>query len=275
MNNEITLEQFRRWLILYAQQIGAEEEHLTELDAAIGDADHGINMQRGLSRVCARLATQTGNAELDGHPNDDSKGVATAQTGDEPSSPESAEEDAAQQEFMRDIGSLLRNVAMTLISSVGGAAGPLYGAFFLWAAKSAGTQQKVTLMQLSEMLRTGLEGVQQRGKAQPGEKTMIDVLAPAIAALESAAAQHASVDEALARMVTAAETGMQHTVELQAMKGRASYLGARSIGHMDPGAASAFLLVRAAADSFGDGGKQDVERQHAESKTQAESVSVK
>ncbi|MEX1018310.1 MAG: dihydroxyacetone kinase subunit DhaL [Litorilinea sp.] len=234
MNHEITLEQFRRWLILYAQLIAEAETRLTELDAAIGDADHGINMQRGMTRVHRRMEALAPPAT---NPVND-RGAESAP---------SPAEGAGEAEQIADIGTLLRHAAMTLISSVGGAAGPLYGAFFLWAAKSVGAVHTADLNQLAIMLRSGLDGVQQRGKAQPGEKTMIDTLAPAIDALEKACAQGLSLDAALAQAVSAAEAGMESTVAMQAHKGRASYLGPRSIGHPDPGAASAFLLVRAAA----------------------------
>jgi phosphoenolpyruvate---glycerone phosphotransferase subunit DhaL len=222
----ISTRHIRRWLLLYAHRIAEQKSYLTELDAAIGDGDHGINMERGMARVRQRLESTRAAASTDG--------------------------DMADGDMKEgDIGALLRNVAMILISSVGGAAGPLYGAFFLWAAKSVGSAHSVTPAQLAAMFRMGLEGVEQRGKAHPGEKTMIDALAPAILALEEAAAQDMDLDTGLAQAVAAAEAGMNHTIELQALKGRASYLGPRSIGHMDPGAASVFLLIRAAAETLG------------------------
>lgn len=239
MDTKITLAQFRRWLIAYERQIAAAETHLTTLDAAIGDADHGINMQRGMARVGKRLQTLVLTTEIQ----------TLAQDGAQESRP-AQDPGETRPEEVDDIGGLLRTVAMTLISSVGGAAGPLYGAFFLWAAKSAGRERAVTLDQLAAMMRMGLEGIQQRGKAQPGEKTMIDVLSPAVLALEQAAAETLPLRQAFDKMVHAAENGMQKTVKLQATKGRASYLGPRSIGHMDPGAASAFLLLRTAAETL-------------------------
>ena len=216
MGQEITLAQFRRWLLVYADRIAAEEAYLTELDAAIGDADHGANMHRGMSKVRDRLA------------------------------------DPALQ--AGDIGALLRIVAMTLISSVGGAAGPLYGAFFLRAAQDctqAHAGDTVTLKGLAAMFRSGLEGVQQRGKAQIDDKTMVDALQPAVEALEAAAEQGATVDEALQAACAAAKQGARHTVAIHANKGRASYLGARSIGHQDPGATSVLFLIEAAATTLG------------------------
>lgn len=209
MNDRITLAQLRRWLLLYADRIDQQAAHLTELDAAIGDADHGLNMQRGMEKVRLRV--------------------------------EQSAEDS------NTVGAFLRAVAMTLISSVGGAAGPLYGAFFLRAAKEADEQQSVTLAELAHMFRSGLDGVQQRGKAAPDDKTMVDTLAPAVEALEAAAAAGSSPAEALEAARAAAETGMRHTVDLQAARGRASYLGARSVGHQDPGATSAYHLIETAA----------------------------
>lgn len=213
MGQEITLAQFRQWLLVYADRIAAHETYLTQLDAAIGDADHGVNMQRGMQKVRERIGD--GGIQCD------------------------------------DVGALLRTVAMTLISSVGGAAGPLYGAFFLRAAQNTNGAAGVSLARLAVMFRNGLEGIQQRGKAQPDDKTMVDALLPAVEALEAAAAAGASVAEALAATQAAAEAGMQRTIGLQAGKGRASYLGPRSIGHQDPGATSAYYLIAAAAATLG------------------------
>jgi dihydroxyacetone kinase-like protein len=213
MGQEIPLAQFRRWLLVYADRISAEEAYLTELDAAIGDADHGTNLRRGMNKVRERLADASNH---DG-----------------------------------DVGALLRTAAMTLISSVGGAAGPLFGAFFLRAAQHTNGDRAVSLAGLAAMFRSGLEGVQQRGKAQLNDKTMVDALQPAVEALEAAAASGATVAQALAAARAAAEQGMRHTIEIQAHKGRASYLGARSIGHQDPGATSVFFLVETAAATLG------------------------
>lgn len=213
MSQDITLAQFRRWLSLFAEQVQEQVDLLTELDAAIGDADHGANMQRGMRKVQERLQDP-------------------AATGD-------------------DIGSLFRSIAMTLISTVGGAAGPLFGAFFLRAAKDVDGTDAVSLEQLAAMFRSGLEGVQQRGKAQIEEKTMIDALQPAVEALEAAVAEGLDAAAALDRALEAARRGMLHTAELQASKGRASYLGPRSIGHQDPGATSAFYLIQSAAAALG------------------------
>ena len=208
MNQEITLAQFEHWLHAYIDRIVEQEAYLTELDAAIGDADHGANLVRGWSKVRTWL-----EAESESYP---------------------------------DVSTLLRTVAMTLISNVGGAAGPLYGAFFLRAAKDAGGEA-VNLVQLAQMFCSGLEGVQQRGKAQLGEKTMIDAMHPAVTALKMAAQDGASIEEALTAAQRAAEAGMVHTIDLEATKGRASYLGPRSIGHQDPGATSTYFLFETAS----------------------------
>lgn len=213
MSEEITRQQFVQWLRRYAEHIEEQESYLSELDAAIGDGDHGANMVRGMEILQSRLA--------------------------------------ASNEQSDDISTFMRNVAMTIISSVGGAAGPLYGAFFLRAAKATSAKQHISLQELATMFRSGLDGVQQRGKAVLEEKTMIDAMQPAVEALEAAAEQGVSIDVAFEQARTAAQTGMKHTIDLQAYKGRASYLGARSIGHQDPGATSSYYLFLAAEETFG------------------------
>jgi dihydroxyacetone kinase-like protein len=215
MGERLSLAQFEQWLLLYAARIEEQEAYLTELDAAIGDADHGVNMQRGMTQVRKRLA--------------------------------------ADDEAPADVGKFLRSIAMTLISSVGGAAGPLYGAFFLRAAADVNGNQEIELAQLAVMFRDGLEGIKQRGKAQLNDKTMIDTLEPAVRALEDAAStEDATLADALAAARRAAENGMRHTIALEAQKGRASYLGERSIGHQDPGATSSYYLIECAAEAFGE-----------------------
>jgi dihydroxyacetone kinase-like protein len=212
MGQEITLAHLRQWMSVYAERIQSQEAYLTELDAAIGDADHGANMRRGTGKICERMA------ETDFH--------------------------------FDDISSFLRAVGMILISSVGGAAGPLYGAFFLRAAQVEQEDQRISVEELATMFRAGLEGVLQRGKAQVGDKTLIDALQPAVEALEAAAKQGLSLAEALESARMAAEGGMQNTVDMQANRGRASYLGPRAIGHQDPGATSLYFLVESAAKAF-------------------------
>ena len=211
MGQAITLAHFRQWLLAYAERIVKEEGYLTQLDAAIGDADHGANMRRGMDRIVERLA----GLQCD------------------------------------DIGALLRTVAMTLISSVGGAAGPLYGAFFLRAAQTAGAVDAVDLATLATMFRDGLAGVQQRGKAELDDKTLVDALHPAVVALLAAAEEDVALPDALEAARAAAEGGMHHTIDLQANRGRASYLGPRAIGHQDPGATSFYFLVETAAATLG------------------------
>ncbi len=209
MGQEISISQLRRWLLTYAERVIENEGHLTELDTAIGDADHGVNMRRGMGKLQERLQEEM--------PSD-------------------------------DIGAFLRSVAMTLISGVGGAAGPLYGTFFLRAATSPTNGRSVDLAQLTQMFRYGLDGLQQRGKAKADDKTMIDAIQPAVEAMEAALAAHQSAAVVLAAARQAAHLGMIHTIEIEAKKGRASYLGPHSIGHQDPGATSAYFLFETAAE---------------------------
>ena len=209
MGQEISITQLRRWLLTYAERVIENEDHLTELDTAIGDADHGANMRRGMGKLQERLQEEM--------PSD-------------------------------DIGAFLRSVAMTLIGGVGGAAGPLYGTFFLRAATSPTNGRSVDLAQLTQMFRYGLDGLQQRGKAQADDKTMIDAIQPAVEAMEAALAAHQSAAVVLAAARQAAHLGMKHTIEIEAKKGRASYLGPHSIGHQDPGATSAYFLFETAAE---------------------------
>lgn len=212
MTQAITLAHLRQWVLAFAERIHSQEAYLTQLDAAIGDADHGANMRRGLERVCERIADP--GVQCD------------------------------------DVASLLRTVAMTLISSVGGAAGPLYGAFFLRAAAAGPPDPTVSLPVFATMLRAGLDGVIQRGKAQVGDKTMIDALQPAIVALEAAVERGADAAAALEAARLAAEAGMRATTPLQANRGRASYLGPRAIGHQDPGATSVYFMIEAACQTL-------------------------
>ncbi|NMF63180.1 dihydroxyacetone kinase subunit DhaL [Brasilonema octagenarum] len=200
----VTKEQILRWLQTFATQIEQNKDYLTELDAAIGDADHGINMDRGFKKAIAQLPT-----------------VAD-----------------------KDIGSILKTVSMTLISSIGGASGPLYGTFFLRASTAVAGKQELTAEDVLEMLKAGLDGVLGRGKAQLGDKTMIDVLTPAVIAFQEAVSQGQDTLEAMQRAVAAAEQGVKDTAPMIAKKGRASYLGERSIGHQDPGATSCYWMLK-------------------------------
>jgi len=201
------------WLRAFAAVVARDRELLTELDAAIGDADHGINMDRGMQAVLGKLD------EL-GEPADGS------------------------------VGALLKAVGMTLVSSVGGAAGPLYGTLFLQMGSAAGQASELTLAEWASAVAAGVAGAQARGKAELQDKTMIDALLPAVAALRAGAASGLSLAEALGRSAEAARQGMEATVPLVARKGRASYLGQRSAGHQDPGATSSWLLLSAAATAL-------------------------
>ncbi len=209
----ITRDGVAAWLRAFAAVVTREHDRLTALDAAIGDADHGINMDRGMQAVVGRL--------------------------DEPV------ESAAG-----GIGALLKTVGMTLVSTVGGAAGPLYGTLFLQMGAAAGPAPELTLAGWAAAFAAGVQGARARGKAEPGDKTMIDALLPAEEALRAAAGSGLPPAEALRRSAAAAEQGMKATVPLVARKGRASYLGERSAGHQDPGATSSWLLVSAAATAL-------------------------
>ena len=201
------------WLNACAATIAENKDYLTELDSAIGDADHGINMDRGFQSVLAKLDT-----------------VATG----------------------GDIGALFKTVGMTLVSTVGGAGGPLYGTLFLQLGAATAGKAQLTVEDWSAALDAAVSGVQARGKAEPGDKTMLDALIPARDAFAAAVADGAEMPAALRRSAEAAEQGMTDTIPLVARKGRASYLGERSAGHQDPGATSSYLLLRTVADAYGD-----------------------
>ena len=200
-----------RWIRAFAAEVGANKEQHTQLDAAVGDGDHGINMDRGMSAVLAKL-------------------------------------DATTEE--QDIGALLKTVGMTLVSTVGGAGGPLYGTLFLQMGTAVSGKDELGPDDWAAALEAGIAGVQARGKAEPGDKTMIDALIPGRDALKSALAEGASLEDALRQSADAAEQGMRDTIPLVARKGRASYLGERSAGHQDPGATSSHLLLEAAAETW-------------------------
>lgn len=200
---------FRAWITSTAEVIEANRDHLTQLDAAIGDADHGINLARGFAAVLAAL---------------DSKPAATP-------------------------GAVLTLTGATLISKVGGASGPLYGMAFRRAGQALGAAEDVDLAALGQSLEAALAGVQQLGAAREGDKTMVDALAPATRALAKAVTEGATRDDALAAAAAAAAEGAAATVSMEARKGRASYLGPRSVGHEDPGAASTALILAALRDA--------------------------
>jgi phosphoenolpyruvate---glycerone phosphotransferase subunit DhaL len=209
----ITRDAVIGWLRAFAGAIAANKDRLTQLDSAIGDADHGVNMDRGFQAVLARL-------------------------------PAVAEQ---------DIGAVFQSVGMTLISTVGGASGPLYGSLFIQMGKATAGQLELTLPAWADALAQGVDSVKRRGKAEVGDKTMLDCLVPALEALRTATASGASLSSALQQSERAAHQGMLETIPMVARKGRASYLGERSAGHQDPGATSAHLLLQAAAETWSSG----------------------
>jgi phosphoenolpyruvate---glycerone phosphotransferase subunit DhaL len=209
--SHISSNQVFVWIERYAAHIAEQKDYLTQLDSAIGDADHGANMHRGLQAVLAKKAELQNN----------------------------------------DIGAILKGVAMTLISKVGGASGALYGTFFLQASTMAQSKTELSASEFGSLLEKGLAGIVLRGKAAIGDKTMVDALQPAIKAYKHSVESGETLQNALSKAVSAAEEGLKSTVPLVARKGRASYLGERSAGHPDPGATSTLLLFRSAAEALG------------------------
>ena len=205
----VTKSNILQWLEMTAAVMSENKDYLTKLDSPIGDADHGINMNRGFRKVMEKLPTV---------------------------------ED-------KDIGNILKTTGMTLISSVGGASGPLYGTFFMRGGMAVDAKEELTGDDVSAMLQSGVDGLIQRGRAQLGDKTMIDAWLPALKALRESLDNDQDLLKALEEAVDAAERGMKDTIPLQAKKGRASYLGERSIGHQDPGATSSYLLLKALLDA--------------------------
>jgi dihydroxyacetone kinase-like protein len=195
----------RAWFLVAAASLHEQRDYLTQLDAAIGDADHGTNMDRGFTAVVEKL------------------------------------------DSLEDVppGKVLTTVGSTLVSTVGGASGPLWGMALRRAGRALGDTEEFDGAQLAEAFEAALEGIVELGAAQEGDKTMVDTLAPAVRALRSSVEEGAPVTEALAAALAAGEAGMKATVPLQAQKGRASYLGERSIGHQDPGATSTALILAA------------------------------
>ncbi|GAA5152629.1 dihydroxyacetone kinase subunit DhaL [Microbacterium pseudoresistens] len=197
------------WLHRFAAVAADKREWLTELDSAIGDADHGANMARGTAAVIEKI---------------DAAPPAT-------------------------IDELLKTAGMTLVSSVGGASGPLYGTFFLRMGMTAGAVTELDAAGFGAALRAGLEGIVARGKPEAGDKTMFDAMSPALDAYDAAVAGGTDLPAAVRAAADAAATGRDATTPLVARKGRASYLGERSAGHLDPGAASTTLLFETLADA--------------------------
>jgi dihydroxyacetone kinase-like protein len=205
----ITLEQVPRWLKTLAAVYTEQKDFLSKLDSAIGDGDHGVNMARGFTAVVAAIE-------------------ATPPA---------------------DIGAAFKTASTSLIKTVGGASGPLYGTFFLRCAIAFAGKTELDLAVWTEGVEKGIQGIEQLGKAQQGDKTMLDAWLPALAALKEESGK--DLKDALNAAAAAAEEGVKATIPLQARKGRASYLGERSIGHQDPGATSTSLLLRAAAEILG------------------------
>jgi phosphoenolpyruvate---glycerone phosphotransferase subunit DhaL len=202
----ITRDATLDWMNRFAGEMSEHRQELVALDTAIGDGDHGTNMNRGMVKAMERVG-------------------------------------AAEQP---DVGAVLKTVAMALVSTVGGAAGPLYGTLFLQMGNALAGQQEVDLETYAGAWRKGLEGVQARGKAVAEDKTMVDALIPGVEALERAS----DLDDGLRAAVQAAQEGMKATIPLVARKGRASYLGERSKDHQDPGATSTYYLFKSAAEAL-------------------------
>jgi phosphoenolpyruvate---glycerone phosphotransferase subunit DhaL len=207
----VPYEDVVRWIRAFAETIAENKSDLTELDSAIGDADHGINMDRGMRGALIKLETVPPG----------------------------------------DVGALFKAVGMALVSTVGGASGPLYGTLFLQLGAATAGKAEIAPDDWIAAVKAAIQGVQARGKAEPGDKTMLDALLPALEALERESG--GSFGDALRASAAAAEEGMKATIPLVARKGRASYLGERSAGHQDPGATSSYLLLKTAADTWGDG----------------------
>ncbi len=206
----VTREQVLVWLKLTAKVIEENKEYLTELDAAIGDAEHGISMARGFQKVASQL-------------------------------PALAD---------KDIGTILKSAGSTFLSATGGAGGTIFATFFMEAGKAVSEKTELDTADLAAALQAGLAGVAKRGGAKPGDKTMLDTLAPAVATFDHALSAGADATDALAQAVAAAKQGMLATAQMIAKKGRASYLGERSLGHQDPGATSMYLILKALQDAL-------------------------
>ncbi|GAA1058261.1 dihydroxyacetone kinase subunit L [Agromyces luteolus] len=208
-DGRVTVDDIVAWMLRFDERIAAEAGRLTALDSAIGDADHGTNIARGTGAVRKRLA-------------------------DDPPD---------------DAGALLKSSGMAIVSTVGGASGSLYGTLFLEMARSVGPTPELDTAELADAFRAGVAGVVARGRAEPGDKTMVDALQPAADALSAAAAGGRPIVESLREAAAAAALGRDATIPLVARKGRASYLGERGADHLDPGATSAAILVQALADA--------------------------
>jgi phosphoenolpyruvate---glycerone phosphotransferase subunit DhaL len=196
------------WIKACAKVLAENRDYLIQLDAAIGDADHGANMDRGFQAVISKM-------------------------------PEMSD---------KDIGTIFKTVGMTLLSTVGGAGGPLYGTFFIQAGTKTAGKMELSPEDWSAALEAAISGVVMRGKAELGDKTMVDALTPALKAFKQAVSEQQAFGKALRLSADAAKQGMEATTPLVARKGRASYLGERSAQHQDPGATSSYMILNAAAE---------------------------
>lgn len=208
----ISRDEVLEWIKNTADVLKENRDYLTELDAAIGDADHGANMDRGFKAVMTKMPDMTD----------------------------------------KDIGTIFKTVGMTLVSTVGGAGGPLYGTFYLQAGMKSAGKMELNLEDWTMALEAAVDGVVMRGKAELGDKTMVDALTPAVESLKKAINGSVPFSEALRNSAEAAKEGMVGTIPLVARKGRASYLGERSAGHQDPGATSSYLILDTAANTWAD-----------------------
>jgi dihydroxyacetone kinase-like protein len=213
---QITAELVIRFIEGVAERIKQHRDELTQLDSPIGDADHGINLDRGFTAVLGKLPT-----------------VAD-----------------------KDIGTILKTTGMTLVSTVGGAAGPLYGTAFIRAGTVLAGRSELTNDEVVAALDAALEGIMARGKAKRGEKTMVDAIGPGVEALKESLSNGDDMLTAMQRSVDAVEAGMKATIPMLATKGRASYLGERSIGHQDPGATSSFYIAQVLLETLESGARE-------------------
>jgi len=208
----ISRDEFLEWIKNCAAILKENREYLIDLDSAIGDGDHGANMDRGFRAVMSKM-----NEVED-----------------------------------KDIGTIAKTVGMTLLSTVGGAGGPLYGTFYLQIGMKSAGMMELNLEDWATALEAAVDGVVMRGKAELGDKTMVDALTPAVVSLKESLNGSVPIGDALEKSADAAKQGMVDTIPLVAKKGRASYLGERSAGHQDPGATSSYLILQVAADTWGD-----------------------
>lgn len=206
----VTTQDVLRWVEASQKVFAEQQQRLTEMDQAVGDGDFGFSVARGFAALQTELSAKS----------------------------------------PADIKTLCSNAASILIKTMGGSSGPLFGTFFLRAGATCAGKSELGAADVAAFFQAGVEGMQQRGKAEVGDKTMMDALIPAAQAMRSAADGGASLTEVLDRGAAAAEAGAQATIGMQARKGRGSYLGERSVGHPDPGAVAAHMLIKAAADSW-------------------------